>query len=212
MTLSPSTTHAPPVRLQIVDDQLVVRLGLRTILESFDEFRVVGENADVGQAIEDYERIQPDVVIMDVRIGKGNGLEAARAIYSRHPDAKIIILSNYYDAELVRTAVEVGVSAYLLKTLSQQELFEVIYQVLDGKPYMDTEVIRVMMQSVAKPQQVGADLTYREREILSLLAQGLANADIARKLTISVATVKNHLNSAFSKLGVSSRTEAVFSR
>ena len=198
-----------PIRIHIVDDQLITRMGLRSILSFFPDFVVVGEDTDGDEAIESYDRLLPDIVLMDIRMKRMHGIEAAGRIIAKHPEARIIILSNFFDAATVNSALATRVSAYLLKSTTAEELFEAIHEVMAGRPRMSSEVMQLMMENFGHPTQTGQDLTPREREILTLLARGMANTDMALKLSISAATVKNHLNNIFSKLGASNRTEAV---
>ncbi len=201
------------IRLLLVDDQRLMRDGLRTLLELEDDLRVVAEAADGQQALEIYPRHRPDVVLMDIRMPRLDGVEATRRILGAHPEARIIILTTFDDDEYVFEALRAGALGYLLKDVSGAELAAAIRTVAGGGALIEPSVARKVLAEFSRlpsppAAAPSADLTAREREILALIAQGLSNRQIAARLFLAEGTVKNYVSSIFAKLGVSDRTQA----
>jgi DNA-binding NarL/FixJ family response regulator len=204
------------IRLLLVDDQRLMRDGLRTILELEQDFDVVGE-AENGQAgLDAFEEFVPDVVLMDIRMPGMDGVEATRRMIMRWPDARVIILTTFDDDEYIFEGLRAGALGYLLKDVSGDELAEAIRKVADGGALIEPSVARKViaefarLEPAARPLNEGlADpLSEREIEILQLLAQGLSNKQIASRLHLAEGTVKNYISNIFNKLGVSDRTQA----
>ena len=196
------------IRVMVVDDHLVVREGLITLLETFPDFEMVGAAGGGAQAIEIVGKLAPDVVLMDLVMPDVDGVTATRAIRQRHQEIQVLAVTSYKDMELVRGVLEAGAIGYLLKTVSAEELAEAIRAAHRGELTVAPEASQVVIEAMTAPAPPGRDLTDREDEVLALLVQGLSNNEIGDKLGVSPHTVKNHLRSIYSKLGVTSRTAA----
>lgn len=198
-----------PIRVLLVDDHAVVRSGLGAVLAASDDMTLVGEAGDGEQAIQLCERLQPDVVLMDLLMPKMDGVAATEAIHKRWPQIRIIALTSFKEKEYVEGALKAGAMSYLLKNVSAEELSAAIRRAVAGQPSLSPEAAQVLIQKVNEPAKPGSDMTDREREILVLMVDGLSNSEIARRLVISQSTVKFHVSNILSKLSVTSRTEAV---
>jgi len=197
------------IRLMIVDDHAVVRSGLSAFLLAFDDLKLVGEAGDGEEAVRLCLQIQPDVVLMDLMMPGMDGITATRAIKERCPKTQVIALTSFGEEERVRAVLKAGAIGYLLKNVTAQELVTAIRNAAAGQPTLSSEAARALMQASAGPEQPGLDLTKREREVLVLMAKGLNNSRIAQQLVISASTTKFHVSNILTKLGVTSRTEAV---
>ena len=197
------------IRVLIVDDHALLRRGLVTFLLSFDDLELVGEAANGADALRLCEQLQPDVVLMDLVMPEMDGSTATRAIRQRHPQVQVIALTSFREEELVQGALEAGAIGYLLKNVPADELAQAIRAAHAGRPTLAPEAAEVLIHAATHPPALGQDLTPREREVLALMVEGLRNAEIADRLTVSRSTVKFHVSRILSKLGVSSRTEAV---
>jgi len=199
------------VRVLIVDDHDVVREGLRTLIKRRTELTVVGEAESVASAIAEARRSQPDVVIMDVRLPDGSGVEACREIRAERPDTKVLMLTSYADDEAVLASIIAGASGYLLKQTRSQDLAEAIRKVARGESLLDPGVTgRVLerLRSGAKEDDELSLLSEQEQRILDLIAQGRTNKEIAQEVFLSDKTVKNYVSSILSKLNFRRRSEA----
>ena len=202
------------INVIIADDQEIVCEGLKRILESDPEIRVSGIARNGKEALELVEADQPDLVLMDLQMPVMNGVQAIRRLRQTLPELPILVLTTYMDDTWLFEAIRSGASGYLMKDRPRSELLSAIKGTVSGKSYIDPSVAGKVLESVAtgsrKPtQEETFNLTDREREILSLLAQGLSNADIAHRLFLSEGTVRNYTSSLFAKLEVSDRTQAV---
>jgi NarL family two-component system response regulator YdfI len=205
-----------PIRVLIADDHLVVREGLRMILEAGDGFEVAGEAADGVEAVEKTGRLLPHVVLMDLRMPRMDGLEAIERIRSEWPEVAIVILTTYDEDELILRGLRAGALGYLLKDTSRQTLFDSLRAAARGEALLKPELIaRVLSATPEDPpgktrrEPGGLGLTERELEVLEGAARGERNKDIAVRLGITERTVKAHFTSVFNKLGVDSRASAV---
>jgi len=200
-----------PRRLQVllVDDHAMVRRGLATFLKAFDDLALAGEAAQGEEAVRRCAEVQPDVVLMDLEMPVMDGVAATRAIRERFPAVRVLALTSFRDEELVQRALQAGAIGYLLKNVSADDLATAIRAAHAGRPTLAPEATQALVRAAAQPPVPGQDLTPREREVLALMVQGLSNTAIAERLVVSPSTAKAHVSSILSKLGVTSRTEAV---
>lgn len=194
------------VRVLIVDDHLVVREGLRLILESDDGFEVVGEASDGAAALRLVEQLSPEVVLMDLRMPGMDGLEALERIHRDHGQVAVVVLTTFNEDELMARALRAGARGYLLKDTTRQVLLDTVRAASRGEMLIRPELLARVLDK--KPAGAGA-LSERELEVLRAVARGLRNKEIADRLNVSERTVKAHLTSVFNKLGVDSRAGAV---
>jgi DNA-binding NarL/FixJ family response regulator len=208
---SPPSPPSPPfLRILIADDHPVVREGLRAILEAAPDLILVGEAADGAEAVQLAGTLSPDVVLMDLRMPGLDGIQAIRQIKARYPAVEVVILTTYDDDAYIVRGLRAGARGYLLKDTSRKALFEAVRAAARGESLLPSAVVEKVVAHLAEPRPAGTErLSGREREVLALLAQGAANKEIARHLNITERTVKAHVTSIFTKLGVSSRAEAV---
>jgi len=204
------------ISLLLVDDQRLMRDGLRTILELEGDLHVVAEAEDGAGGLDAYEEHRPDVVLMDIRMPGMDGVEATRRMIERWPEARVIILTTFDDDEYIFEGLRAGALGYLLKDVSGNELAEAIRKVAAGGALIEPSVARKVIAEFARLEpatrsvNVGLPepLSEREIEILKLLAQGLSNKEIAKQLFLAEGTVKNYVSNVLSKLGVTDRTQA----
>jgi DNA-binding NarL/FixJ family response regulator len=202
-----------PLRLLVVDDHEVVRQGLVALLDRRPEFQVVSEAGTVAEAIEQARRFQPDLVIMDVRLPDGSGIEACREIRSELPSTRIVMLTSYPDEEAVLSAIVAGASGYLLKQVRARDLVAALEAVGRGESLLDPAVTEKVLERVRRIATGGyqdelAALTAQEQKILLLVAEGKTNKEIAAEVFLSDKTVKNYVSSILSKLNLERRAQA----
>jgi NarL family two-component system response regulator LiaR len=198
-----------PIRVIAVDDHEVVRGGIRYALLDCDDIELVGEAYSGEDALRLCEQALPDVALVDLMMPGMDGVETTRAIRKRFPQVQILVLTSFHDKNIVPRAMQAGAIGYLLKGVSNQELVEAIRAAHADQPVLAKEAMADLVQAAAPSPRLGDDLNEREREVLALLAQGLSNKEIAERLFLSLATVKYHVRLLLSKLGASSRAEAV---
>ena len=196
------------MRILLVDDHEMVRLGLKSYLDLQADVDVVAESADGRAGVEKALEFRPDVIVMDIVMPEMNGIEATLAILKEWPEAQILILTSYLDNEKIHPVLDAGAKGYMLKTSSADEILQAIRKVAKGEIAIETEVSK-KVQYHRNHIELHEDLTARERDILGLLAKGYENQRIADELFISLKTVKTHVSNILSKLEVGDRTQAV---
>lgn len=200
-----------PVRVLICDDHEVVREGLRTLFSKQPGLSVVGEAATVKEAIQAAARSKPDVVIMDVRLPDGNGIEACRSIREARPETGVIMLTSYADDEALFSSILAGAAGYLLKDAKSQAVLDAVAAVAQGRSLLDPSVTGAVLERVRKgtaEDPALASLTDQERKVLEHVAQGKTNREIGEAMFLSEKTVKNYVSRILDKLGLARRAEA----
>ncbi len=205
--MTPPTSQ--PIRVMLVDDHTMVRRGLATFLKVFDDLQLAGEAESGAAAIKLCGEVLPDVVLMDMVMPDMDGATATRIIRQKYPQVQVIALTSFKEGELIKNALEAGAIAYLLKDVSADDLVRAIRAAHAGRATLSPEAAQSLVETANQPPLPGLDLTEREREVLSLMVEGLNNTQIAGRLTVSPSTIKSHVSNVLSKLGVASRTEAV---
>ncbi|MFJ5721597.1 response regulator [Streptomyces sp. NPDC093149] len=214
MTTSTSTT--PPIRVLIVDDQMMVREGFSVLLNAMPGIEVVGEAVDGRQAIAQVAALRPDVVLMDIRMPELNGIEATREIVAADADAKVLVLTTFDLDEYVYQALRAGASGFLLKDASARQLADGVRVVASGEALLAPTVTKRLINEFSKLAEAPrapalariGDLTERETEVLVLIAQGRSNSEIASRLVVAESTIKTHVSRILVKLGLRDRTQA----
>ncbi|MFZ0157458.1 MAG: response regulator transcription factor [Kineosporiaceae bacterium] len=196
----------PEIRVLLVDDHALVRAGLAALLNTAEGMRVVGEAADGAAALEAADELAPTVVLMDLSMPVMDGITATRELVARRPGTAVVVLTSFSEHARVRGAIDAGAIGYLLKDSEPDDLVAGVRAAARGEAPLDPRVTRALMPNTGQPP--GVRLSPREREVLALVGEGMANKQIARALGISERTVKVHLNSVFRQLGVSDRTSA----
>ena len=202
------------IRVLIADDQRVVREGLSMVLALMKGVEVVGAAADGAEAVALAQSVRPDVVLMDLRMPRCDGVEATRRLRAEAPEVKVVVLTTYSDDRSVLDALRAGARGYLTKDAGGEQIHEALRQVLDDHAVIDPAVQRHLIDAIAAGEPPSRPrfpdgLTPREAEVLSLMAGGLSNPEIASRLTVSEATVKSHVNHLYAKIGARDRAQAV---
>lgn len=200
-------------RIMLVDDHEVVRVGLRTLLAQHPNFEVVAEAATAREAIDRTQSHKPDVVVMDIRLKGGSGIEACQEITTRFPETKVIMLTSYAEDEMLFSAIRAGAAGYVLKQIGGDDLIRAIEAVGRGEALLDSAVTQRVFQEVrkaAREEEASAfsDLTQQEMHVLQLVSEGRTNRQIAEMLYLGEGTVRNYVSSILSKLNVRNRAEA----
>ncbi len=204
-----------PVRVLVVDDQALVREGLMTLLEAAPEIEPIAAAADGEQAIALCARHRPDVVLMDLRMPKLDGVQATRRIRAEHPDIEVVVLTTHADEESILDALQAGARGYLTKDAGISDISRAVHAAADHQALLDPVVHTRLVAAAANASRPAPsanlpdELTPREAEVLSLIARGLSNREIAATLVVSEATVKTHVNHVFFKIGARDRAQAV---
>lgn len=203
----------PPLRVLLVDDHEVVRSGIKALLQATDDIVVTGEASSVREAIDEADRTRPDVVVMDVRLADGSGIEATREIRAKHPKTAVIMLTSFADDEALFASIMAGASGYVLKQVRGGELVRAIRTVGKGESLLDPAVTNAVLERLRKGKHLLKDeklarLSPQEERILALVADGKTNREIGQELNLAEKTVKNYVSSILSKLEVARRAEA----
>ncbi|MEX0754909.1 MAG: response regulator transcription factor [Actinomycetota bacterium] len=206
-------TRHPPLRVMLVDDHEVVRDGVRAMLQAEDDIIVTAEAGTVREAVDEADRTKPDVVVMDVRLADGSGIEATREILAAHPATRVLMLTSFADDEALFASIMAGASGYVLKQVRSGELVRAIRSVGGGESLLDPEVTTAVLDRLRKGKHLLKDeklarLSPQEERILALVADGSTNRQIGEELQLAEKTVKNYVSSILSKLEVARRAEA----
>lgn len=197
------------IRVICVDDHELVRQGIRFSLLSVDDIELVGDASDGQSALQLCDELSPDIVLMDMRIrGEMDGIAITQVIRERYPDIQVLVLSSFHDRQLVKGAINAGAIGYLVKGGSIQDMQEAIRNAHAERPALAPEAMEALVQHRKSKSLLPEDLTEREIEVLTLMVEGLSNAQIGEQLFLSVAAVKYHVSNILSKLGAANRTEA----
>lgn len=206
-------SETPEIRVMLVDDHEVVRQGLKSLLERREQLKVVGEAGTVADAVRLAAELQPDVIVMDVRLPDGTGIEACRDIRGTRPETRVLMLTSYADDEAVTSAIIAGAAGYLLKQTRGRELISAIEAVARGESLLDPGVTGKVLTRMREMAAGGhkdklSELSEQERRILGLIAEGKTNREIAGSVFLSEKTVKNYVSTILSKLGMERRAQA----
>lgn len=199
------------IRVLLVDDHEIVRMGLRAVLSGVDDFEIVGEAGTAEECIEKTREIQPDVILMDVRLPGRSGIEACRDVLAERSEIKVIMLTSYADEDAIVASILAGAQGFVMKEVSSDALTKAIMTVASGGTIMDSVLTRNVLEKIQNNDSSKFQkehLTERESEILSLIGQGLTNREIARSTYLSENTVRNYVSSILHKLGFKNRSQA----
>ena len=199
------------VKIMIADDHSMIREGLKNLLELDGDIQVIAEAGDGEDCLEKLQLVKPDVLLLDINMPKKNGLEVLKSLKSRRSKLKVLVLTVHNETEYLMKAVDIGVNGYVLKDSESAELKKAIFTVADGETYIQPSLIPALnakMIETNKDAEKIKSLTKRELDVLKLLAVGMFNKEVGKRLEISERTVKNHVSNIFKKLGVTDRTQA----
>lgn len=201
------------LRILLVDDHEVVRLGLKALLSRYNQFQVVAEAGSANEALQQVERYEPDVVVMDIRLPGKSGIEATREITTKFPHTKVVVLTSFAEDELLFDAISAGASGYVLKQIGSNELIRALETIARGDSLLDPAVTQRVFDRVREASRKAEDesfanLTDRELHVMALIAEGKTNKEIANDIFLSEKTVRNYVSSLLSKLHLSTRAEA----
>ena len=203
------------IKVLLAEDHVVVRQGIREIIQREEDIEIVGEVGDGEEAVQAAEQLEPDVILMDIAMPKLNGIEASRRIKKAHPSISILVLTAYDNEEFIFALLEAGAAGYLLKNVQGSQLLNAIRAVYDGESVLHPTIAKKVLSRLPLgrekrlKEEKGGPLTERELEVLRLGAEGLANKQIAAELLLGERTVQTHWRNIFNKMGISSRTEAI---
>jgi len=198
-----------PIRVLLVDDHAVVRSGLGAVLMTADGFELAGEASNGEEAVRQCGRLKPDVVLMDIMMPVMDGVQATRQIREKWPSINVVALTSFKEKDMVEGVLKAGAISYLLKNVTADELVAALRGAVTGQARLSPEATQVLVQGLKEPGVENYDLTDREKDVLAAMCEGLGNTEIAEKLFVSHSTVKFHVSNVLSKLGVTSRSEAI---
>ena len=212
--MSQGERSAEPTRVVVADDHALFRYGLKAMLANAEGFEVVGEAATGEEVVEKVAQTRPDVILMDIQMPGINGIEATRRVLERDPNIGVVVVTMFEDDDSVFSAMRAGARGYVLKGADAQEVLKVVGAVAEGEAHFGPEIARRLMAyfsapKPAAPSEAFPELTAREAELLDLIARGLNNAEIAKRLYVSQKTVRNHVSHIFLKLQVADRAQAI---
>ena len=199
------------IKIMIADDHSMIREGLKNLLELDGDIQVIAEAVDGEDCLNKLQVVKPDVLLLDINMPKKNGLEVLKALKSKKSKLKVLVLTVHYEIEYLMKAVDIGVNGYVLKDSESAELKKAIFTVAEGESYIQPSLIPALnakMIEINKDAEKIKSLTKRELDVLKLLAVGMYNKEVGKRLEISERTVKNHVSNIFKKLGVTDRTQA----
>lgn len=200
-----------PIKVLVVDDHAMVRKGMVALLNQYDDIRVIGEAANGAKAVEQVDKLDPDVILMDLAMPVMDGIESIKLIISSHPGQRIIVLTSYSGDDKLFPAIKAGALGYLVKDAQPEELVEAIRNVNSGEPSLDPAVAwRILrgMTGAEAPQRSADELSEREIEVLRLLSLGKTDQEIAKQLVLTDVTIRTHISRILSKLGLKNRVQA----
>lgn len=202
-------SEPPPIRVFLLDDHEVVRRGVADLVETEPDMTVVGEASSSAEALREVDRCRPDVAVLDVRLGDGDGITVCREIRSAHPEVACLILTSFDDDRAIVDAALAGAAGFVLKQIRSNELISSIRRVASGAQLLDSAATRLAMERLRQSEGGGLDtLTEQERRVFDLIGEGNSNRQIADELFLAEKTVKNYVSNMFAKLGIVRRTEA----
>lgn len=198
------------IKVMVADDHPMVRHGIRTVFEAYDDIVLVAEAENGRQAIKMCEDYEPEIILMDMVMPVVDGVEATEHIINKWPDIKIIALTSFNDKDLIKKSLKAGAVSYILKTISGAKLVKMTKDVHKGNFILSSQATKILLSELREPPDENFKLTNREKEILTLIVEGLSNKQIAKRLFLSSSTVQFHVSNILSKLGVSKRTQAAY--
>ncbi|MHB1346141.1 MAG: response regulator [Candidatus Humimicrobiaceae bacterium] len=198
------------IRVIIADDHPLVRHGIKTVFEAYDDIELVAEAENGKEAIEICEQYKPDIVIMDMIMPILDGAEATSQLIKKFPDIKVIALTSFNDKDLIKKSLKAGAISFVLKNISGSKLVKTIKDVYKGKYELSPQATKILLSELREKTDDNISLTKREKEILTFIVEGLSNKEIAKRMFLSNSTIQFHVSNVLSKLGVSKRTEAAY--
>lgn len=213
--MNPEERSAKPTRVLLADDHALFRYGLKAMLANAEGFEVVGEASTGEEVVHKAQELTPEIVLMDIQMPAMNGIEATRRIVQANPNVGVVVVTMFEDDDSVFSAMRAGARGYVLKGADADEVLKVLGAVAQGEAHFGAEIARRLLsffsapKPVALPSEAFPELTAREAEVLELIARGMSNQDIARRLYLSQKTVRNHVSNIFLKLQVADRAQAI---